>query len=63
MPTLEKGHTNRITMYRSSNPALNDSTFEKSAYTDAPWWGGHESNMMTIEGVSEKTGLLVLKWD
>jgi len=47
-------------MYRSGNPALNDSTFEKSAYTDAPWWGGHESNTMTIEGVSEKTGLLLL---
>jgi uncharacterized YccA/Bax inhibitor family protein len=47
-------------MYRSGNPALNDSTFEKSAYKDAPWWEGYESNMMTIEGVSEKTGLLLL---
>jgi uncharacterized YccA/Bax inhibitor family protein len=47
-------------MYRSGNPALNDSTFEKSAYKDAPWWEGYESNMMTIEGVSEKTGILLL---
>ncbi len=47
-------------MYRSGNPALNDSTFDKSAYKDAPWWEGYESNMMTIEGVAEKTGLLLL---
>ena len=47
-------------MYRSGNPALNDSTFQKSAYKDAPWWEGYESNMMTIEGVAEKTGLLLL---
>ena len=47
-------------MYRSGNPALNDSTFQKSAYKDAPWWDGYESNMMTIEGVAEKTGLLLL---
>ncbi len=60
MPTLEKGHTNRITMYRSRNPALNDSTFEKSAYKGASWWEDYESNMMTIEGVAEKTGILLL---
>ena len=47
-------------MYRAGNPALNDSTFQKSAYKDAPWWDGYESNMMTIEGVAEKTGLLLL---
>ena len=47
-------------MYRSGNPALNDSTFQKSAYKDAPWWEGYESSMMTIEGVAEKTGLLLL---
>ena len=47
-------------MYRSRNPALNDSTFEKSAYKGAPWWEDYESNMMTIEGVAEKTGLLLL---
>ena len=47
-------------MYRSGNPALNDSTFQKSAYKDAPWWDGYESNMMTIEGVAEKTGFLLL---
>jgi len=47
-------------MYRSGNPALNDSTFDKSAYKDAPWWEGYESNMMTIEGVAEKTGVLLL---
>ena len=47
-------------MYRSGNPALNDSTFEKSSYEGAPWWEEIESNMMTIEGVAEKTGLLLL---
>ncbi len=47
-------------MYRSGNPALNDSTFEKSAYRDAPWWGDYQSNLMTIEGVAEKTGLLLI---
>lgn len=47
-------------MYRSRNPALNDSTFEKSAYKGAQWWEDYESNMMTIEGVAEKTGLLLL---
>lgn len=47
-------------MYRSGNPALNDSTFEKSAYKDSQWWEGYESNMMSIEGVSEKTGILLL---
>ena len=47
-------------MYRSRNPALNDSTFEKSAYKGAPWWEDYESNMMTIEGVAEKTGLLLI---
>ena len=49
-------------MYRSGNPALNDSTFEKSAYQGevANWWDDFETNMMTIEGVAEKTGLLLL---
>lgn len=47
-------------MYRSRNPALNDTTFEKSAYKGASWWEDYESNMMTIEGVSEKTGILLL---
>ena len=47
-------------MYRSRNPALNDSTFEKSAYKGAQWWEDYESNMMTIEGVAEKTGLLLI---
>ncbi len=47
-------------MYRSRNPALNDSTFEKSAYKGDSWWEDYESNMMTIEGVSEKTGILLL---
>ncbi len=60
MPTLEKDVIHRGNMYRSGNPALNDSTFQKSAYKDSPWWEGYESNMMTIEGVSEKTGLLLL---
>ena len=47
-------------MYRSRNPALNDSTFEKSAYKGASWWEDYQSNMMTIEGVAEKTGLLLI---
>ena len=47
-------------MYRSGNPALNDSTFDKTAYQGASWWENYESNMMTIEGVAEKTGLLLL---
>ena len=60
MPTLEKDIAHRRNMYRSGNPALNDSTFQKSAYKDSPWWEDYTSNMMTIEGVSEKTGLLLL---
>ena len=47
-------------MYRSGNPALSDSTFDKSNYSDAPWWDNVESNLMTIEGVAEKTGILLL---
>ncbi|MAK40190.1 MAG: hypothetical protein CL993_00495 [Euryarchaeota archaeon] len=47
-------------MYRSSNPALNDSTFQKSSYNKRNWWEDAESNLMTIEGVSEKTGILLL---
>ena len=46
-------------MYRSGNPALSDSTFEKSNYSDANWWE-EETNLMSIEGVAEKTGLLLL---
>ena len=46
-------------MYRSGNPALSDSTFDKSNYSDAPWWG-EESNLMSIEGVAAKTGILLL---
>ena len=46
-------------MYRSGNPALSDSTFDKSNYSDAPWWD-EESNLMSIEGVAEKTGILLL---
>ncbi len=47
-------------MYRSGNPALSDSTFEKRSYQGANWWDDHESNMMTIEGTAEKTGILLL---
>ena len=47
-------------MYRSGNPALSDSTFEKSNYSDTSWWDDKESNLMSIEGVAEKTGLLLL---
>ena len=47
-------------MYRSRNPALSDSTFDKSAYREAPWWDDQESNMMTMEGTTEKTGILLI---
>jgi uncharacterized YccA/Bax inhibitor family protein len=46
-------------MYRSGNPALSDSTFDKSSYKEANWWD-EESNLMSIEGVAEKTGILLL---
>ena len=46
-------------MYRSGNPALSDATFEKSSYKEANWWD-EESNLMSIEGVAEKTGILLL---
>ena len=49
-----------VQMYRSGNPALSDSTFEKSNYSDTSWWEDQESNLMSIEGVAEKTGLLLL---
>ena len=47
-------------MYRSGNPALNDSTFEKGSYQGVNWWDDYESNLMTIEGTAEKTGILLL---
>ncbi|MFL2493948.1 MAG: Bax inhibitor-1/YccA family protein [Candidatus Thalassarchaeum sp.] len=47
-------------MYRSGNPALSDSTFDKSNYSEASWWEDEEANLMSIEGVAEKTGLLLL---
>ena len=47
-------------MYRSRNPALSDSTFDKSAYKEAPWWDDQDSNMMTMEGTTEKTGILLI---
>ena len=47
-------------MYRSRNPALSDSTFDKSAYKEAPWWDDQESNLMTLEGTTEKTGILLI---
>jgi len=46
-------------MYRSGNPALNDSTFEKSAYKEVSWWEDSESNLMTMNGVVDKTALLL----
>ena len=46
-------------MYRSGNPALSDATFDKSFYKEANWWD-EESNLMSIEGVAEKTGILLL---
>ena len=47
-------------MYRSRNPALSDSTFDKSAYKEAPWWDDQESNLMSMEGTTEKTGILLV---
>ena len=47
-------------MYRSGNPALNDSTFEKGSHQGVNWWDDYESNLMTIEGTAEKTGILLL---
>ena len=47
-------------MYRSGNPALSDSTFEKGSYQGVNWWDDYESNLMTIEGTAEKTGILLL---
>ncbi len=60
MPTLEKDPLLSSAMYRSRNPALSDSTFDKSAYSDAPWWDDQDSNMMTMEGTAEKTGILLI---
>ena len=60
MPTLEKDPLLSSAMYRSRNPALSDSTFDKSAYSDAPWWDDQDSNMMTMEGTAEKTGILLM---
>ena len=47
-------------MYRSGNPALTDATFDKRAYSDAPWWDDQESTMMSMEGTTEKTGILLV---
>ena len=50
-------------MMRSGNPALNDDTFAPSSYQEKPWWDGFdmadESTTMSIEGVAEKTGILL----
>lgn len=45
-------------MYRSGNPALSDATFEKSSYKTANWWD-EENRLMSIEGVAEKTAILL----
>ena len=47
-------------MYRSGNPTLRDSTFQDSTYHGAPWWDSKQAQSMTIEGVAEKTGVLLL---
>ena len=60
VPTFEKGNLRQQCMYRSRNPALSDSTFDKSAYREAPWWDDQDSNMMTMEGTTEKTGILLI---
>ena len=46
-------------MYRSGNPTLSDSTFDKSNYQDASWWN-ESSNLMTMEGTVEKTAILLV---
>ncbi len=46
-------------MYRSGNPALSDSTFEKSNYEDSSWWDDNSSRM-SMEGTAEKTGILLI---
>ena len=46
-------------MYRSGNPTLSDSTFDKSNYREASWWD-ENSNLMTMEGTVEKTGILLI---
>src|SRR6056300_1741644 len=46
-------------MYRSRNPTLSDSTFDKSNYKEASWWD-ENSNLMTMEGTAEKTGILLI---
>jgi len=51
-------------MYRSGNPALNASTFQKSSYPDKPWWEAGKTPVqnlgMTIEGVAEKGAVTFL---
>ena len=46
-------------MYRSGNPTLSDSTFDKSNYRETSWWN-ENSNFMTMEGTVEKTGILLI---
>ncbi len=46
-------------MYRSGNPSLSDSTFDKSNYREASWWN-ESSNLMTMEGTVEKTAILLI---
>ena len=46
-------------MYRSGNPTLSDSTFDKSNYQEASWWN-ESSNLMTMEGTVEKTAILLI---
>ena len=46
-------------MYRSRNPTLTDSTFDKSNYSETSWWN-EDSNLMTMEGTVEKTGILLI---
>lgn len=51
-------------MYRSGNPALNNSTFDESSYPDKPWWEAGNTSVentgMTIEGVAEKGAVTFL---
>ena len=48
-----------LSMYRSGNPALSDSTFEKESYADGGWWTD-DADLMTMQGTTEKSAFLLL---
>ena len=48
-----------MNVYRSGNPALSDTTFEKSSYSESDWWDD-DSHLMSMEGTAEKTAILLI---